>query len=63
MTVTAQQVQNLWDNGGTLDRGQGHEPVHQQELGEMGDIDVHDDGTLGPGMAQVLADQINSYDA
>ncbi|MFI2031837.1 hypothetical protein [Streptomyces buecherae] len=59
--VTAQQVEKVWNQGGSIDLGNGS--VTQQELGEMGDIDVDDAGNLGPDQAEVLADQINSFGA
>lgn len=59
MQVTAQQIKNLWTNGGTIDRGDDYSPVSLADFEGL-DFDTDDDGTPTEESWQVLADQLNS---
>lgn len=59
MDITAKQIQDLWNNGGTIDRGDNHGPITLDDFEGL-DIDTDDNGTPADDMWQVLADQVNS---
>ena len=59
MNVTIEQIKNLWNNGGTIDRGDDYAPITQDDLGAL-DIDTDDNGTPLESEWQVIADQLNS---
>lgn len=65
MDITADQVRNLWHNGGTIDRGDEYDVLRQADvfaLVENGDVDTEDDGTPTEEMWQVLADALSFAD-
>ncbi|WP_282790905.1 hypothetical protein [Streptomyces sp. CC224B] len=59
MKVTAQQIRDLWKNGGSIDRGDDYTPVTLEDFEGL-DIDTDDEGNPTEEMWQVLADQVNS---
>lgn len=59
MLVTAQQIKNLWTNGGRIDRGDNYSPIILADFEGL-DFDTDDDGTPTEESWQILADQLNS---
>ena len=61
MQITAEQVRDLWNNGGRIDRGDDLSPVTQDDLSALiGAIDTDDQGNPLDTEWEILADQLNS---
>lgn len=60
MNITADQVRNLWNNGGRIDRGDDHAPITQDDLSALIDaVDTDDHGDPLDTEWEILADQLN----
>lgn len=61
MQITAEQVRNLWHEGGRIDRGDDLSPVTQDDLSALIDaVDTDDQGNPLDTEWEILADQLNS---
>lgn len=62
MNITANEIEDLWNHGGTLDRGDDYNPLTREDVAalvENGEIDTDDDGVPLNHEWQTLAEALS----